>query len=166
MSNLLNDQNDCFQADYHNVRHADAIVYLLDNYAREPMGGGKPLQSEVKENLVASLANLPHAFSVLCYVADKPAGLANCFFGFSTFTCKPLVNVHDITVHQDFRGLRLSQVMLSFIEEYAVRKGCCKLALEVLQGNQIAHSAYTKFGFVPYELEAAHGKTMFMEKSV
>lgn len=166
MNSLLNDQNDCFLADYYNPRHADAIVYLLDNYARDPMGGGQPLSDEVKRKLVPELAKLPHAFSVLCFIADRPAALANCFYGFSTFACKPLINVHDITVHQDFRGMRLSQVVLQFIEEDAIKKGCCKLTLEVLQGNQVAHSAYSKFGFVPYELNVSHGKAMFMEKKL
>jgi ribosomal protein S18 acetylase RimI-like enzyme len=166
MNSLINDQNDCFLADYCNPRHASAIIYLLDSYACDPMGGGQPLSDVVKENLVSELAKLPHAYSVLCFVADQPAGLANCFTGFSTFACKPLVNVHDITVHKDYRGLRLSQALLHYIEEDARRRGCCKITLEVLQGNEIAQHAYAKFGFYPYELNAAHGQAMFMEKKL
>ncbi len=166
MTTLLDDKNDCFLADYHNPRHAEAIVSLLDNYARDPMGGGTALTDYVKENLVAELVKLPHAFSVLCFVADQPAGLANCFYGFSTFHCKPLINIHDITVHQDFRGRRLSQVMLSFVEEVARRQGCGKLTLEVLEGNKIALNAYAKFGFSHYRLDTNTGHALFMEKQL
>lgn len=163
---LSKDQNDCFLADYYNPRHASAILFLLDHYASDPMGGGQPLSEEVKQRLTGELAKLPHAFTVLCFVEDKPAGLANCFTGFSTFTCQPLVNVHDLTVHKDFRGLSLSQALLNYVEEYALRNGCCKITLEVLQGNTRARKAYEKFGFSPYQLDAAHGHALFMQKKL
>ena len=31
------------QADFHNPGHAEALLTLLDHYARDPMGGGEPL---------------------------------------------------------------------------------------------------------------------------
>jgi len=166
MTSLTRDHVDCFLADYYNPRHGNAIVDLLDQYAREPMGGKQPLSEAVKKNLVSELQKLPYAFSVLCFVADKPAGLANCFFGFSTFACKPLVNVHDFIVQSAFRGLNISQALLGFTEEYALRSGCCKVTLEVLQGNTIARKAYEKFGFQPYQLDATLGRALFLEKKL
>jgi len=166
MTSLFDHQHDCFLADYHNPKHEQAILKLLDLYAQDPMGGGQPLSNEVKKKLVPELTKLPHAFSVLCFVADQPAGLANCFTGFSTFACKPLVNVHDLTVHPDFRSAGLSQALLQYIEDYAARTGCCKITLEVLQGNDIARRAYSKFGFEPYQLGTSHGFGQLMEKKL
>ena len=153
-----------FQADYHNSQHAAYIVSLLDGYARDPMGGGEPLSDYVKQNLVASLSNIQDAFSVIATVDGKPAGLINCFEGFSTFKCKPLINIHDVTVIQEFRGLGISQQMLEKVEEIARSRDCCKLTLEVLSKNQSAMSAYRKFGFSDYELDPEAGTALFWQK--
>lgn len=152
--------------DYTNAGQGKDLVELLDNYALDPMGGGEALEPQVKNNLVAELAKLPHAFSVMAYVNDKPAGLINCFFGFSTFACKPLVNIHDVVVSSEFRGLGLSQKMLEKVEQYAKSKGCCKLTLEVLQGNEVAKASYRKFGFAGYELDPEMGNAVFWQKKI
>ena len=153
-----------FQADYHNDQHANWIVSLLDGYARDPMGGGEPLSEYVKQNLIESLSSIPHAFSVIATVDGKPAGLVNCFAGFSTFKCKPLVNIHDVTVIPEFRGLGISQKMLEQVEQIARARDCCKLTLEVLSNNQSAISAYRKFGFSDYELDPEAGSALFWQK--
>ncbi|MFP8967543.1 GNAT family N-acetyltransferase [Pokkaliibacter sp. CJK22405] len=154
------------EADYHNPQHQRDIPELLNAYALDPMGGSEPLSAEVREVLVSKLAQLPHAFSVLAYVDGKPAGLTNCFEGFSTFAAKPIVNIHDIAVHPEFRGLGLSQKMLDKVEEIARRKGCCKLTLEVLSNNDIAQNAYRKFGFAGYELGEISGHALFWQKKL
>lgn len=155
---------DLISADYLNKMHATDIRYLLDAYAADPMGGGKPLADEVKQNVVAELSKLPHAFSLLCYVDGSPAGLVNCFELFSTFACKPLVNIHDVIVLEGFRGLGLSQKLLQGVEAEAIRRGCCKVTLEVLSGNEAATNSYKKFGFSPYELDPKAGSALFWEK--
>jgi len=155
---------DVFTLNYQDAQHAQDMLFLLDNYALDPMGGATPLNQTVKDNLATALATLPHAFSVMCYVEDKPAGLANCFEAFSTFKCKPLINIHDLVVVAEFRGLGISQKIMQHIENIAVQKGCCKVTLEVLEGNHIAKSAYLKFGFAGYALDPQMGKALFWEK--
>jgi len=153
-------------ADYHNPQHAADIGYLLNCYAIDPMGGGEPLSEAIQKNLANELAKVPHAFSVLAYSDDQPAALANCFEVFSTFQCKPIVNIHDLVVVKGARGAGLGQKMLDEIENIARQKGCCKLTLEVLAGNQIARNAYTKFGFEGYELNPEVGQALFMAKPI
>jgi GNAT superfamily N-acetyltransferase len=153
-------------ADYTHANHAEDIGFLLDCYARDPMGGGAGLNEYVKHNIAAELARIPSAFSVLCYVNEKPAGLANCFHGFSTFKCKPLINIHDLVVIAEFRGQGLSLRLLEKVEEIAQAKGCCKLTLEVLEGNNTAQQAYTRFGFAGYQLDPGMGKALFWEKAL
>lgn len=154
------------RADYLNPQHATDLSFLLGCYAEDPMGGGTPLSDDVKENLAKKLVQQGNAFSILCYVDGQPAGLVNCFFGFSTFKCKPLVYIHDVVVIGDQRGLGLSQKMLSEVERIARDKECCKLTLEVLDGNQVAKNAYLKFGFLGYELDPKMGKALFWEKAL
>jgi len=154
-----------FIADYLNDKHAKDIVYLLNNYAEDPMGGSTPLPDVIKQNLAKELSKLPHAISIICYVDDKPAGLINGFEAFSTFKCQPLINIHDIVVVKEFRGLGISQLMLTKAEEKAKSKGCCKITLEVLEGNEIARNSYLKFGFEGYELDPKMGKALFWQKA-
>ena len=106
-------------ANYSNKKHAADILYLLDTYAQDPMGGGKPLSLYVKENLITKLSELPHALSVIGYVDAEPVGLINGFEGFSTFACKPLINIHDVVVLEKFRGQGISQLMLEKVESIA-----------------------------------------------
>lgn len=150
-------------ADYLDEKQAEHISYLLNCYALDPMGGGTALAAHVRENLAAELAKIPQAFSIICYVDDKPAGLINCFEAFSTFKCKPLINIHDVAVLPDYRGLGISQRMLSKVEEIAREKGCCKLTLEVLEGNNTAKNAYLKYGFAGYKLDPGMGHALFWE---
>jgi len=151
-------------ADYNDHKQGKDLVYLLNAYATDPMGGGEPLTSETQENLASELAKVPHAFSVICYVDDQPAGLVNCFEVFSTFRCKPIVNIHDVVVARDFRGLGVSQKMMEAVAQIAKERGACKLTLEVLEGNQVAQNAYKKQGFSGYELDPKMGQALFWEK--
>ena len=153
-------------ADYSNSQQAEDLVFLLDRYALDPAGGGKELSSYVRENLVAELAKLPFAFSILCYANNVPVGLANCFTLFSTFKCKPVVNVHDLAVVNEYRKQGVSQVILDKIEQIAREKGACRITLEVLEKNIAARQAYAKFGFIGYELDPTYGKAIFLEKAL
>lgn len=152
--------------DYHDHQQAQDLITLLDEYARDPMGGGQPLPDNTKATLVTELAKRPHAFSLLCYVDGEAAGLANCLEGFSTFAAKPLLNIHDIMVRNTYRGQGLSQIMLHKIEDIARQRGCCKITLEVLSGNTPAQSAYEKFGFQHYQLDPATGQALFWQKNL
>ena len=152
------------KADYSNKIHEVEIAMLLDGYASDPMGGGTPLPPYVKANLVKELSKLPHAFSIIAYVDNQAAGLVNCFETFSTFACKPLINIHDLAVLSEYRGLGISQKMLAKVEEIAKVKNCCKITLEVLANNDIAKSSYRKFGFSGYELDPKAGAAVFWQK--
>lgn len=149
--------------DFTNDDQSQHLVDLLDHYARDPMGGGEPLSNECRESLATCLAKLPHAISFIVYVDGTPAALANCFEAFSTFKCRPLINIHDLVVHAAFRGMGLSQKLLDHIAGYAKEKGCCKVTLEVLSGNDVAIQAYSKFGFEDYALDPEAGSAKFME---
>jgi ribosomal protein S18 acetylase RimI-like enzyme len=155
-----------FIADYYHAIDGEQVVELMNHYALDQMGGGQALTDEVKSNMVSEMAKVPGAFSVLATINGQAAGLINCFMGFSTFKAKPLINIHDVIVHEDFRGLKLSQMMLEKVEEVARQRDCCKLTLEVLQGNKLAQSAYIKFGFAGYALDPEMGNALFWQKAL
>ena len=152
------------RADYQNPAHAAALVAMLDAYAREPAGGGTPLSDFVKSNLVPSLAARPQIFSVLAFDGAMPVGLVNCIEGFSSFACRPLVNVHDVAVAVSHRGRGVAAQMLQLAEQIARERGACKLTLEVLSGNASANRLYARIGFASYQLDPAMGHAQFLQK--
>jgi ribosomal protein S18 acetylase RimI-like enzyme len=152
------------RADYANPIHAAALVQLLDAYARDPAGGGQPLSDFARLHLVHELAVRPQAFSVLAFDDSQPVGLVNCIEGFSTFACKPLVNVHDVAVLPSHRGQRVGEQMLALCERIARERGACKMTLEVLQGNRSAIRLYERLGFAGYQLDPAMGQAQFLQK--
>ena len=152
--------------DLENEAISKAWLELLDHYARDPMGGGTGLSDYAKSHLVAELKSLPTFHGALAWAGDEPVGLINCFAGFSTFAAKPLLNIHDIVVHEDFRRRGIARALLAHAETVARERGCCKLTLEVLEGNRGAHRAYLDFGFQAYQLDPAMGAAMFMEKKL
>jgi ribosomal protein S18 acetylase RimI-like enzyme len=152
------------RADYANPTHAADLVHLLDAYAADPMGGGEGLSDFAKGHLIPCLAARPQAYSVLAYLGDVPVGLVNCIEGFSTFACRPLVNVHDVAVLAAHRGRGIAKQMLALCEVIARERGACKMTLEVLQGNVGAVRVYERFGFGGYQLGSAMGYASFMQK--
>ena len=153
-------------ADYRHDGDARALVRLLDAYASDPAGGGEPLSDFAKTHLPVALAARPQAFSVLAFDGELPVGLINCIEGFSTFACRPLVNVHDVAVLASHRGNRIGERMLALVEQLALERGACKLTLEVLDGNRSALSLYERCGFAPYQLDPALGDARFLQKKL
>ncbi|WP_127807007.1 GNAT family N-acetyltransferase [Hydrogenophaga sp. NH-16] len=152
------------QADYGYPSDAAAVVALLDAYASDPAGGGEPLSDFVKDNLARELAARPQAYSVLAFDGEQPVGLVNCIEGFSSFKCKPLVNVHDVAVLASHRGQGIAEAMLAEAERIAVARGAVKMTLEVLSGNTPAVKLYRRIGYEGYQLDPAMGTAQFMQK--
>ena len=152
--------------DYADPQQAAVLVALLDAYARDAMGGGEPLPARTRAELPGRLAEIPGAFSLLAYLDGVPVGLATCFEGFSTFACRPLLNVHDLAVLPAWRGRGIGRALLARVETIARERDCCKLTLEVLQGNRPAQALYRARGFHPYELDPALGSAEFWQKDL
>lgn len=155
------------RVDYSNSNHASALLEMLNHYAEDPMGGGESLSSATKANLIAEMAKRDTVFSFLAWDDNGDAiGLVNCVEGFSTFAAKPLCNVHDIAVKDDYRGQGIAQKLFDAVKEESRKRGCCKLTLEVLSGNEPARLAYKKYGFQPYELDPEIGNAEFWEMKI
>jgi GNAT superfamily N-acetyltransferase len=157
---------DIIQADLTRSDHAQAYLSLMSHYATDPMGGSADLSDFAKKNLVSSLLKRSDVFIVLAFKNNQPAGLLTAIEGFSTFACQPLFNVHDVIVYQNFRNQGISALLFSAIERIAKQRNCCKITLEVLEGNDIAKKAYTKQGFSGYQLNPKYGNAIFWTKSL
>ena len=150
--------------DFDNPACTADFLDLLDHYMRGPSGSGQAMTAALRARLPAELRRRPTVVSFIAYAGDRAAGLITCVEGFSTFAGRPLFNIHDIVVHERFRRRGLARALLEKAEDVARTRGCCKLTLEVLEGNAGARQAYLEFGFRGYELDPAMGRALFMEK--
>jgi ribosomal protein S18 acetylase RimI-like enzyme len=141
-----------------------ALVHVLDCYARDPMGGGEPLDQGVREQLPAALAGFPGAFAFLARLGERPVGAAVCFMGLSTFAARPLVNIHDVCVLAPHRGRGIATALFKRIEDEAWARGACKITLEVLSGNDNAKRLYRSLGYGDYTLDPEAGHALFWQK--
>ncbi len=152
------------RVDYRDPSDARALLFLLDSYAQDPMGGGTPLSEDAKARLCTDLAERAGAVSFIAWAQAEPIGLVNGFEGYSTFQARPLLNIHDLAVLPAHRGRGVGQALLAATAQYASARGCCKLTLEVLSGNTVALSSYARFGFASYQLDPAAGQALLLQK--
>ncbi len=136
------------RVDFLDPTDARDFVAMLDAYARDPLGDGKPLAADVRERLTDELARLPNSLAWLARLDGRPVGVLTAFVGFSTFAARPLVNIHDVSVTTAARGQGVATKLLEAVEEHARAMGCVSLTLEVRGDNPAAQRVYRRFGFV------------------
>lgn len=153
-----------FQANYQNTEHCEALRKLIDLYARDEMGQGRPLNSKVYESLLDNLRTRPWVRVYLAANEQEMIGIAVCIEGFSTFNSAALMNIHDVYVKVHYRRQGIAHKLFAFIENDAREMGFCKLTLEVLERNIPAQKAYRKIGFLPYAINDSAGVAQFWQK--
>jgi GNAT superfamily N-acetyltransferase len=154
------------RADLGDAAQAQAVVELVDCYARDPMGGGEPLPAEVSAALVPGLRQHPATLVFLAWEQARPVGVAVCFSGFSTFAAKPLVNIHDLSVRPEWRGRGVGRALLRAVADWARAHGCCKVTLEVLDHNAHARGLYESEGFRPPDMGRPGEQMLFLSKAL
>jgi ribosomal protein S18 acetylase RimI-like enzyme len=154
------------ESHYTELNHNEAIVFLLNSYASDLMGGGRPLSDYVKTHLVSELKKRPNIHTLLAFQDENPVGLVICIESFSSFACKTVLNLHDFVVLPAFQHQGIGRLMLQEIEKLARKLDCCKMTLEVLEGNIVAQNLYKSVGFHFYQLDEHTGRALFMEKKI
>lgn len=155
-----------FEADLSRPDHQEAIVLLLNAYAMDPMGDGKPLSEIARRDVISGLQQHPTTLVFLAYRDNEPVGLAICFRGFSTFAARPIVNISDYFVFPQHRGAGIGRQLLSAIEQHARILGCCRLTLEVQENNHHAKRVYSAAGFSQAIYVPEAGGSLYLAKSL
>jgi ribosomal protein S18 acetylase RimI-like enzyme len=152
------------RADLDEPRHRIAVRELIAAYARDPQGSGRELPDQVLERLLPGLHAHPTSLVFLAFDGDRPAGVAVCFVGFSTFSARPLINVHDLAVLPEYRRCGVGRGLLGEVERHARELECVKITLEVRAENHVALALYRSFGFGDADIGAGSLRTWFLER--
>lgn len=129
------------------ANHRQALIELTNAYMNDEMGNGCSLNVDTEKRLVQGLAECPSALLLFAEYKSKLIGLAACFFGFSTFYAKKIINIHDVIVLPQYRRNGVAKKLFLFLENKARSMDCCKLTLEVRRDNAKAMQLYQKLGF-------------------
>jgi ribosomal protein S18 acetylase RimI-like enzyme len=74
-------------------------------------------------------------------------GLLVGFENFSTFTVRPMINIHDVIVHPACRGRGIGRMLMNALIAEATKRGCSRISLEVRHDNAPAQHLYASLGF-------------------
>lgn len=127
--------------------HAEHFLRLTSAYMADMMGGADAWNAEQKENVIQEMANHPCALILFAIVDGQFAGICTCFYAYSTFLAKPLINIHDIYIQDAYRGIGVGKKLVQTLEEVAKEKKCGKITLEVRRDNLNARDLYKSQGF-------------------
>lgn len=152
------------EADLGIPEHQEATLRMMDAYAQDGMGDGRPLSDWAKKHLIAGLREHPTSLVFLVFHGTNAVGIATCFRGFSTFAARPLLNLSDFFVLPEFRGHGLGKALLAAVENRARELGCCRLTLEVQENNHRARAIYGAAGFAQAVYVAEAGGSLYLAK--
>jgi ribosomal protein S18 acetylase RimI-like enzyme len=134
-------------AELDDPEHCAGLVHCLDDYAAGPMGRDQGLSAEVQRAIVPGLRRHPERVIRLALYERSVVGAAVCFVGFSTFSAKPRLNVHDLCVLGPHQGRGVGRALLDAVLEAARAVGCSGVTLEVRTDNERAQRLYRSLGF-------------------
>ncbi|MBP1618506.1 MAG: GCN5-related N-acetyltransferase [Bacteroidetes bacterium] len=128
-----------------------AVALFVNEYIEEEYGIEHVLKPLYQLRLVNGLNEHPKSVVLLAKVGGVYAGLLVGFENFSTFTAKPMINIHDVFVSPDFRGRGIGRKMIEKIESIASERSCSRVTLEVRHDNVVAQELYKSVGFADTE---------------
>lgn len=141
--------------------HAESFLRLTAAYMADVMGGADAWTDEQKEKVIQDMRTQSCTLVLLAKVGDEYVGICTCFFAYSTFLAKPLLNIHDIYVDVPFRGNGVGKRLVQACEDTAAKLNCGKITLEVRKDNLNARDLYKSQGYK----EAPHSMLFWTKKT-
>lgn len=132
---------------FDDLSHQTAFIELMNAYINDDMGGGEPFEGERAEQLIAGLQQMPNSLVLFAKTEKKYIGLCNAFINFATFSVKKSINIHDVIVLREYRGLGIGRKLLEAVIRFAKEINCSKVTLEVREDNRVAQQLYKGIGF-------------------
>ena len=133
--------------DYSKLVHRQAVVALINTYIQDEMGGGTPLSEQEQTGLIEGLKGHTDAVVLLAETQGIYTGLLVAFENFSTFTARPMMNIHDVMVRKEYRKRGTGRLLMNAAIEEAGKRNCSRITLEVRKDNLPAQNQYRDLGF-------------------
>jgi len=127
--------------------HQKAVIELIADYIMDEMGDGVPQSEQEKADLIAGLKKNPETIIIFAEIQGVFVGLLVAFENFSTFTARPMINVHDVTVLKEYRNKGIGRKLMNALIEEAKKRNCSRITLEVRKDNLPAQNLYKDLGF-------------------
>jgi len=140
------------EGDLNQLDQAESFLKLTAAYMADPMGESEPWTDDQRTLVIKEMKDHPSALVLFAKADNNYVGICTCFYAYSTFLAKPLLNVHDIYVEEAFRGNGIARKLLETAEQIAEKENCGKITLEVRKDNLNARDLYKRQGFT----EAPH----------
>ena len=105
------------------------------------------MTEEKQKQLIAGIKKNKKGFVLFASLNDQIVGLVTCFVNFSTFKAKPYLNIHDVIVFKEFRGIGIGRELMEKCIKIAKKRDYCKITLEVRDDNFSALKLYKSLGF-------------------
>lgn len=103
-----------------------------------------------EDDILRTLFEEPRrAEAAIGYVGGEPAGIVVFFHTYSTFVGRPGIYLEDIYVEEPHRGQGLGRILMQYVAQIAVERGCARFEWAVLDWNQPAIGFYEKLGARP-----------------
>lgn len=140
--------------------HAESFVRLTAAYMADEMGGADTWTNEQKVKVIREMKDQDCALILFAKVDEQYVGICTCFYAYSTFLAKPLLNIHDIFVDDDYRGNGIGKKLVQTVGEFAEKKNCGEITLEVRKDNLNARDLYKGQGYT----EAPHSMFFWIKE--
>jgi GNAT superfamily N-acetyltransferase len=88
----------------------------------------------------------PYAEAILAECEGQAVGFALFFYNYSTFLTQPGIYLEDLFVLPDYRRRGIGKLILTYLAQLAVERGCGRLEWSVLDWNEPAISFYQSMG--------------------
>ena len=109
---------------------------------------GSTNELEISEEAISAnwLSHNPKIHTLLKIVDDKPIGLINYFFTFSSFQMKSCIWVEDAFILEPFRGKGFGIELFAAIKKVAIEKQCARVEWLVRKDNTGGRRFYDRLG--------------------
>ena len=91
------------------------------------------------------------AKALMCLLDGKPIGYAVYFYSYSTWLGKNGINLEDLYITPEQRGIGAGRDLLRHLAQEAVANGCGRLEWSVLDWNTPAIDFYKSIGALPQD---------------
>jgi GNAT superfamily N-acetyltransferase len=88
----------------------------------------------------------PYAEAILAECEGQAVGFALFFYNYSTFLTQPGIYLEDLFVLPDYRRRGIGKIILTYLAQLAVDRGCGRLEWSVLDWNEPAIAFYQSMG--------------------